>query len=190
MSTASTAQTDTQAIEFTVAPQNLAEVSGVAETILNESLASCASQLGLGSREAVVSGLQQNNEATMREFQYSLGKNAARQLGSLDENIRKAYVYMYEATTDDVNFGRISSNFMVHMIVWVGRKTGALRALAVALDRALADAYAETTGTPQKRHLLDIQMVDDDDMERGLGYAALIGSLQNPPLLLWERSRK
>lgn len=182
-------QTDTRNIEFSVAAPNLPDAASLAQTILDESCAFCAQKTGLESGDAVLPGLQQGDDSLIRNFQYALARTTARQLGDLDGNIRAVYVYEYDASAEDVCFGQVSPSFLVHLMVWAERKTSALRSLATAVDRALVEAYADSARLPGLRHLLDVQIIDDAEVDQRLGCAALLSSLQNPPLLLWQRER-
>ena len=56
-----------------------------------------------------------------------------------------------------------------------------------ALDRALVKRYADMIGPSQLAHLLDIQVVDDEDVEKRIGYGAMLSSLHNQPIQIWER---
>jgi hypothetical protein len=76
---------------------------------------------------------------------------------------------------------------LVHLIVWTGRKTAALRAFIGVLDRALTQTYADLLGKPQVTSLLDVQVIDDDDVERRAGYGALLGSIHHRPMQIWAR---
>jgi len=62
-----------------------------------------------------------------------------------------------------------------------------LNALVAALDRALIQDYAEMIGPRGLAHVLDVQVVDQSDVENRRGVAALLSSLYNRPVKLWER---
>lgn len=187
MSVSSSTQTGTRDIEFQLAALSAIDAAGLAQVILDESCAFCAEKAGLESKDAVLPGLKGEDESVIRNFQYALAKATARQLGDLDGNIRAVYVHECDATAEDLCFRRPGPSFLVHLVVWAERKTGALSSLAMAVDRALVEAYAGYVGASRMRHVLDIQIIDDGEVDHRLGYAALLGSLQNPPLLLWER---
>jgi hypothetical protein len=40
---------------------------------------------------------------------------------------------------------------------------------------------------PQLAHLLDVQVVEDIDVEERTGYGALLSSVHNRPIQVWER---
>lgn len=74
------------------------------------------------------------------------------------------------------------------MLRYSTRRTGALESLVTALDRALLiQRYAEVIGTRHLAHLLDVQIVDDDDVRNRVGYGAMLSSLHNRPIRIWER---
>jgi hypothetical protein len=40
--------------------------------------------------------------------------------------------------------------------------------------------------TDQLAHLLDVQAVTDEDVENRVGYGAMLSSLHNRPIRIWE----
>jgi hypothetical protein len=47
--------------------------------------------------------------------------------------------------------------------------------------------YAVRIGPRQLKYLLDVQVIDAEDVEKRRGYAALLTSLYNRPIRVWER---
>jgi hypothetical protein len=106
----------------------------------------------------------------------------------MDERVKAVYVLDYDATPEDLCFGRLNQGTpLVHLIVWTKRKTAALRSLVAALDRALAQAYAELLGGCQIEILLDVQIIDDADVENRTGHGALLQAIHHRPIPIWER---
>jgi hypothetical protein len=105
----------------------------------------------------------------------------------LDENIKAVYVADYDATPQDICFGETAKPSPIHLIAWVERKTSALDSLVEALNRALVERYADMIGPSQLAYLLDVQAVDDADVKNRVGYGALLSSLRNRPIKIWER---
>jgi hypothetical protein len=54
------------------------------------------------------------------------------------------------------------------------------------MNRAMAHSYNELLGTRQVTHLLDIQIVDDDNIAQRTGYGKLLSSVYKP-LRIWKR---
>jgi hypothetical protein len=54
-------------------------------------------------------------------------------------------------------------------------------------DHALVHAYAKLLDRPRLEHLLDVQVVDGADVAKRIGYGAMLSSLHNRPIRVWER---
>ncbi len=165
----------------------LPDADSTAEITLAQALEFCAQKMGLTGRQAVVESLQQGDGNACNYCHYSIAKQVAESLGALDENVKAVYVADYDATPEDLCFGAGTRTSPIHLIVWVKRKTNALESLVEALDRAMAKRYANVIGPRQLAHLLDVQTVDDDDVKNHVGYGALLSSLYNRPIQIWER---
>jgi hypothetical protein len=153
-----------------------------------EAIAFCARKIGVGSREEVIDLLSQNDRPACEYCRYGVAKQVAASLGSMDESVRAIYVLDYDATPQDLCFGTPNQGVsLVHLIVWVRRKTAALSSLTVALDRSLARAYADLIGRSHVKSLLDVQVVDDADVEHRTGHGALLGAIHYQPIQIWER---
>ena len=170
------------------APQwRLPDAASTAEIALTEALEFCAQKMGLAGRQAAVDRLRQGDNTACKYCHYSIAKQVAESLGALDENIKAVYVIDYDATPEDLCFGEGIQTSPIHLIVLAKRKTSALDSLVEALDRALVERYADTIGTRQLAHLLDVQVVDETDVKNRVGYGAMLSSLHQRPIQVWER---
>ena len=174
-------------VEPTTHQLRLPDADSVAEIALAEALEFCAKKVGLAGRQAVVEHLRQGDSNACKYCHYSLAKQMAESIGTLDENVKAIYVADYDATPEDLCFGETAKPSPIHLIAWVERKTSALGSLVEALNRALVQRYADMIGPSQLAYLLDIQAVDDADVKNRVGYGALLSSLRNRPIKIWER---
>jgi hypothetical protein len=163
------------------------DVAVTAQVILAEAVEYGAQKMRLDSAQAVIDCLREGDGQVCGYCHYSMAKQVAKSLGALDENIRAAYICDYDATPEDLCFGGEGRALPIHLLVWAERKTAALNAVVETWDRALAHCYAEMIGGLQPAHLLDVQVVDDVDMEKRIGYGALLSSLHHRPVQVWER---
>jgi hypothetical protein len=175
------------AVELSVPQLQLPDADSTAEIALTEALEFCARKMGLAGRDAVVDRLRQGDSSAYKYYRYSIAKHVAESLGALDKNVKAIYVVDYDATPEDLCFGGGAKTSPVHLIVWAERKTSALDSLVVALDRAIVQRYADLTGKGELTHLLDVQAVDDADVKNRVGYGAMLSSLYNRPIQVWER---
>jgi hypothetical protein len=180
-------QADVADVEIRTPPLRLPDAASTADIVLNQAMEYCAQKMGLEAAWLAVEHLKQGDGTACSYCRYSTAKQMAEALGSLDENVRAVYVYDYDATPEDICFGEAVHTSPIHLILWVERKTSALNSLVEALDHALAQSYAAMIDRSQLAHILDVQMVDDADVENRTGYGALLSSLYNRPLKVWER---
>jgi hypothetical protein len=139
------------------------------------------------SRAEVAIALKQNDSAVRSYFQYGLAKQVAEHLAALDEQITAVYMYDDEATPEDAILGADAAMPLIHLIVLAKRRTNALNSLVTALDRALVRGYAGLASMPNLAHLLDVQIVSEEESKQRTGYAALLSSLHHQPLTIWQR---
>ena len=115
-------------------------------------------------------------------------RQIAESLGSLDENVKAVDTLDYDATRKDFCLGKaIQGTSLTHLIVWTQRKTAAFDSLVAALDRALVQAYTDILGTHNLTTVLDVQVIDDADVEKRIGYGALLASIHHCPIQVWKR---
>ncbi len=180
--------TDTLTVTYSMAGVQfmVPDAGTAADAALQEGLAYCADRMRLTSVEAAIEQLHQGNRPARSYFEYGLAKGLAEQLGGLDDEVQAAYIYDADATAEDVIFGQAVPT-LVHVIVYARRKTNALGSLLTALDRELVSSYAERMHCPDLMHLVDIQVVDDEEIANKIGYGALLTSLHHRPLPIWKR---
>ena len=163
------------------------DVSSTARVVLTQAMEYCAQKMRLDSSQAVIDRLREGDGEACGYCHYSVAKQVAESLGALDENTKGAYIYDYDATPEDFCFGEAGRALPIHLLVWAERKTAALNAVVETWDRALAQRYAEMIGRHQPAHLLDVQVVDSADVEKRIGYGALLSSLHHRPIQIWKR---
>lgn len=169
------------------APLPLSSAADASAAALTAALEFSAQKMGLDCHGAVVERLRRSDATACGYCQYALAKEVGRRLGELDQDVRAVYLCDYDATPHDACFGRPASAPLLHLIVWVQRKTAALEALVEVLDRALAEAYADLVGMEGLTHLLDVQPVDDGEVNGRIGYGALLASPYQRPIDVWTR---
>jgi len=163
------------------------DVAGTAQVVLTQAVEYCAQKMRLDNSQAVIDRLRASNGQACEYCHYSVAKQVAESLGTLDENVKAAYIYDYDATPEDLCFGVAGRALPIHLLVWARRKTAALNVLAETWDRALAEGYAEVIGERKPARVLDLQVVDDADVEERLGHGALLFSLHHRPVQIWRR---
>lgn len=171
----------------TATPFRWPDATSTAQLALDEGLSFCARKAGLKNGQTVIDRLRQGDSEICHYCRYGLAKKLAQSIGRLDDNVKSVYTVDYDATPEDRCYSNEGQTSPIHLIVWAERKTDALDALVKALDRALVEAYADLIDAPRLAHLLDVQVVDDTDVEARTGYGALLSSVHNRPIQVWER---
>ena len=162
------------------------DLHGIVQAAVGIALEYCAQKSGVGYQQALMN-LGEGDRTTCGYYRYRLAREVARRLGMLDETIRAIYILDYDATPEDMCFCESRADPVLHLIIWVERRTGALDALATAMDRALVQCHRDLLGASRLRRLLDAQVVDDADVRARLGYGALLNSIHHRPVSIWER---
>jgi len=172
---------------LTMPTMQLAETAEAAEVAMDNAMAFCAYKGNLSGPEAALSLLRMGDPAVVGYWRYGLAQQVAGYLGDLDADVRSVYVGEYDATPEDIAFAEVQPNALIHLIVWTARKTAALAALVEALDRALVAECGRQLDQDELAHLLDVQMVDDDEVRECAGYGALLSSSHHRPIRVWQR---
>jgi hypothetical protein len=164
----------------------LPNAASAADAILAAALGFCAQKKQLGSSDAVLKLLKSGDRGAREYLQYGIAAQVAELLGGLDDEIQAVYLYDDEATPDDAALGEVAPS-LIHLIILANRKTSALDSLIVGLSRAVVQSYGRLFDKPQLRHLLDVQVMDNTELEAGIGMGVLMSSLHHRPALVWKR---
>ena len=166
-------------------PRLLDPVSAV-ESIVTAALESSTRKMGLSCAESFIACLKQRETAAFNYYCYNIARELGKMLGSWSNSIKAVYTCSYdEAASGEDDFDCVSNPLLIHMIVWAEQKSKALNALLEALDRAMVQRHQLLLSHDQLRHMLDAQVVDDEDVRDRTGYAALLNSIYQPPIQVW-----
>jgi hypothetical protein len=160
--------------------------ASIAENVVRNATEFCARKMGVEGRAAAVARMQENDLCAREYCYYSIAEQVGSALGAMDQHVKAVYVFECEATADDLCFGDAVYTPLLHLLVWAERRTEALNALVATLDRALAQQFAATVGPQGLRHLLDVQIIDDVEVQERSGYGALLHSLHHRPIKVWQ----
>ncbi len=172
---------DVAKLDFT-----LSDATALAEAAMAQAAEFCVAKLSLKTPQAALALLQHGDRSALGYFYYSLAKQAAEWLGTWDEDILAVYLYDLDAAEEGL-FTHATQPPLINLIIRAKRKTGALHSMAEALNRALAHSYGKLIGSPHIEHLLDAQIVEDDQVKNRIGYGALLSSTHYKPIQIWER---
>ena len=167
-------------------PRRLDPVSTV-ESVVTKALKTSANKMGLGDVKALIARMKEADSVAFNYYNYNIAKELGEILGFWDKNIRAVYAHDYDAATpEEACFENTSPFSLVHMIIWAERKTKALNALVEAIDRAMVQHHRHMLGHINLEHVLDVQVIDDEDVRNRTGYGALLQSIYQPPIQVWR----
>ena len=176
-------------VQFVAPAMQLSETSQAAANAMDNALAFGAAKAGLPGPEAALSRLRMGDPVVAEYWRYGLAQQIGHYVGELDKDVQGIYVADYDATAEDIAFGTPpAAASLIHLIVWVARKTAALTALLDALDRSLVAECARRLDMDRLTHLLDAQVVDDVAVKDRSGYGAMLASTNQKPIQIWKRA--
>jgi len=165
--------------------------NAIVSNVMDEALEFCAAKAGLNGKEAVSEALRTGDCCVCEYLRYALVQGVAKYLGSVDDTIKAIYTYEPEyATSGDeltTDWPNVSSG--LNLIASVTRKNAALSSVVASVSSALTEEYKQL-GCPKANALcyeLDVKVADDEEVQKRIGYGALIDSLYVRPIEVWHR---
>lgn len=168
-------------------PLHMPDATSSVQGALVKALDYCARRLNLSSPQESLEIARGGDRKALEYCHYRLAQQVAVALGALDDHVQSVSLFEFDATPEDRALGENRESLPIHLLVLVDRKTSALSSLVAALDRALVKDYTEMIGPRRLGHVLDVQVIDNEDVTSRRGIAALLYSLYNRPIKLWER---
>lgn len=159
--------------------------------MVEEAIEFCADRAGFKGKEQAMKALRGGDCRVCDHVRDALAQRIAEYLGSVDDTIKTIYTYEPEHATslDEAIPGRPNLTPGFNLTVKVSRKSAALSSLVASVNSALAEACKQL-GCPTATALcyeLDVGVANDDDIQRRVGYGALINSLYVRPIEIWHR---
>lgn len=159
--------------------------------MMEDAIEFCAKKTGLKDRQQVLEAIRRADCSVCEYLRYSLAKEVAEYLGSMDDTVKAMYTYEPEYTTnmDGPIPDRPNLSPGINMIAWVSRKSAALSSVVASVSSALTEERRQLD-CPKANALcyeLDIKATDDAEVRERTGYGALINSLYVRPLEIWHK---
>lgn len=125
--------------------------------------------------------------AFITAFKHALACRIAETLAQNDAAVQAVYTYEPSLNPDSDSGEDLPVDATIHLLVRVSRTSAALETFIAALDQALTTVLSELPSAEfaQRTSFLDVNLLTDEDAQRGTGYAALLSSLFAPPLRIW-----
>jgi predicted nucleotidyltransferase len=132
--------------------------------------------------EELIKGLKDSNDCYHSYFRFYIMIHILECLASKIKGLRA--VYLFGSTVNDTSGLRSDIN----LILSVGKKDPKTKKTMDGINDVLTEDYKELLGLKLRPsfRLLDIHYITDKDVKAKSGAAALLGSVHEPPMLIWK----
>jgi len=163
----------------------------IVEAMFDDAIESCAKKMGFNGRTQVLERMRCGDCSVCGYLRYGLAKGVAEYLGSVDDTARAIYMYEPEQATslDGPLPGRPGLSPGISLVAWVSRKSAAMSSVVASVSSALGEEYRKLVCPKANAscYQLDVQLTDDDEVQKRVGYGALVHSLYVRPTQIWSR---
>lgn len=154
----------------------------------------CAEKLFEGDNQSALESLRKGRIEACASFSDNLVEQISRYLGEMDKMVKAVFEYEPEYATihPRAHISSIRSRERgKNLIVWVERKSAALKALVGNLESALVGSQLQMgLGNSQlPLYSLDVKMVDDKDVVLRRGYGLIVSSQLVRSTQVWTREK-
>lgn len=167
----------------------LSYLDEVAETMRDDAIAQAIAKLNSRAHHLDLANLLGRPDF-LDYFKHGLASGAANVLAASDQNVQAVYVYDPALDAGSEAGEDPPRDTGVHLLVRVTTSSAALMALIASLDRALAASLKDlpAPGFRQRESVLDVNLLSDDGMRRGVNDAGGLSGVFAPPLRIWQRA--
>ena len=153
----------------------------------------CAERYFSGETEPAIQALIKGHAEACSALSDSLVSQIAGYLGQMDRMVKAVFEYEPEYATihPRSHIGSVRSRKSgINLVVWVVRKSAALKALIAALEIALGESQRKIglEKASPSFYSLDVKMVDDDDVRNRRGYGMIVSSHLVRSSKVWSRA--
>ncbi len=135
--------------------------------------------------EDVVKGLKDSNDCYHNYFRFYLVRHVLDCLASKVRGLRA--IYMFDGVPND-GADLVSA---IDLLLYVSKKDPKMKKTMEGLNEMLTQSYCELLGLKLKDgfRLLVLHFITDRDIRERSSAAAMLGSLHNPPMLVWKSGK-
>lgn len=169
-------------------PLSVTSLDEVVETIYQDALTLAQERLSAPLRGLELKRLLRRTEF-VENLKHGLSVGVANALSENDSRVKAVYSYDPSTNPESDSGEELPIDPTVHLLVVTEASSAALEAFIGSLDRALT---ATITALPspkfeQRTSILDVNILTDQDIQKGRGYAVLLSSVHAPALKVWQR---
>ncbi len=164
------------------------QASSLADTLRDEAITLARRRLAEAQRKVDLAALLRDS-GFFGNLKYGLVFGVANALTANDQRVRAVYTYDPSLNADGEVGEEMPLDVTLHLLVLVEAPSAALEAFIQSLDRALTESLK---GLPsplfaQREFSLDVSLITEQDVRRGLGPAGLLSAVFTPPIKVWPR---
>jgi hypothetical protein len=180
---------DTLQLDTEQTTRHVSYLEDVAETIRDDAVEGARLKLSPFQSDLSLEHLLEN-DSFVDYFKYGLASGIASALAANDTHVQAVYVYDPSANPGGEAGGSMPVEVTTHLIAKVSRSSAALEAFIASLDKALVRSLKSLPSPliQSRTYILDVTIVTAEDVQRRVGYAALLSSMFAPALKIWERA--
>lgn len=148
--------------------------------LFDQAILSCIEKSGKTRKEILDFLENPTDDWLPATFRYALAQVLKKYLMGKNSTIRAVYIFGSAVS------GTKCPTADIDLILWVSQKTEGLDSLLKDTDRFLTEYYRKIIGGRTKgiRHLLNLKVVDDEDVENGRNCSCLINGLHQKAIKL------
>jgi hypothetical protein len=179
---------DTLQLDTEQTTKQVPYLEDVTETIRDDAIEQARSKLSPFHSDLSLEQLL-GNHSFVDYFKYGLASGAAKALAANDQHVQAVYIFDPSTNPDGEAGDSAPIDMTMHLIVKVSRSSAALEAFIDSLDKAMVRSL-QSLPSPllqERMYILDVTTVTVEDVQRRVGYAALLSSMYAPALKIWER---
>lgn len=165
--------------------------NAIVTKMVDQALEYCAQKSGAKDKEQARARLLAGDCGACDYLRYALARNMAAYMGAVDETINAVYAFEPDQATggDEALPARPNLTPGLNLIARVSRKSAALTSVVASLGSALAEEHKRLSCSKANALCgeLDVRVADEGEVEKRIGYGALINSPYVRPLEVWHR---
>jgi hypothetical protein len=164
----------------------------MADSMVETAIAFCSSKKFAGERDQVLEALRGGRCDVCDYLAFSLVRQIGEYLGKLDYTVKAVYLFEPEKASLSLTAPPRTSRRRasgINMLAWVDRRSAALGVLTSTLETMLTESRRKI-GCPNAVpacYNLNVHMVDDHEVQDGIGYGAIVQSMYVRSVQIWSR---
>lgn len=164
----------------------------LADRMVQKGIHFCAGKKYGGDLDKTIEALSRGRCDVCDYLAFSLVRQIGEHLGDLDRTIKAVYLFEPEKAALSMQKSGAPARRRasgINLVAWVGRKSAALRSLTSTMETLLTESRRQI-GCPNAVptcYNLKVQMVDDREVQEGIGYGAIVQSMYVRSIQVWTR---